>query len=278
MKTFISHKKLNNELRNREGSLGLVPTMGSLHRGHISLIEKATANNTNVIVSIFINPTQFDENQDLRNYPKNLQNDLQLLQNFPNILVYIPEISDLYPKKIKAKDYDFGKLDKIMEGEFRPGHFNGVSTIVEKLFTIFYPDFAYFGEKDFQQVIIIKALVEQQELSTKIISCPTIRENDGLAMSSRNQLLKEGYRKNAAIIHNSLLEAKQLMKSMNPPQLEKTVAAKFFNAEGVDLEYFKVLTNDSLAERKKFNKAETYRAFIACRIGEVRLIDNIILT
>ena len=199
MKTFISHKKLDNELRNSEGSLGLVPTMGSLHRGHISLIEKATANNTNVIVSIFINPTQFDENQDLRNYPKNLQNDLQLLQNFSNILVYIPEISDLYPKKTKAKDYDFGKLDKIMEGEFRPGHFNGVATIVEKLFTIFYPDFAYFGEKDFQQVIIIKALVEQQELSTKIISCPTIRENDGLAMSSRNQLLKEGYRKNAAI-------------------------------------------------------------------------------
>jgi pantoate--beta-alanine ligase len=149
---------------------------------------------------------------------------------------------------------------------------------VEKLFTIFYPDFAYFGEKDFQQVIIIKALVEQQELSTKIISCPTIRENDGLAMSSRNQLLKEGYRKNAALIHNSLLEAKQLMKSMNPPQLEKMVAAKFFNAEGVALEYFKVLTNDSLAERKKFNKAEAYRAFIACKIGEVRLIDNIILT
>ena len=173
--------------------------MGSLHRGHISLIEKATANNTNVIVSIFINPTQFDEQQDLQNYPKNLQNDLQLLQNFPNIFVYIPEISDLYPKKTKAKDYDFGKLDKIMEGEFRPGHFNGVATIVEKLFTIFYPDFAYFGEKDFQQVIIIKALVKQQELSTKIISCPTIRENDGLAMSSRNQLLKEGYRKNAAI-------------------------------------------------------------------------------
>ena len=199
MKTFISHKKLDNELRNSEGSLGLVPTMGSLHRGHISLIEKATANNTNVIVSIFINPTQFDEQQDLQNYPKNLQNDLQLLQNFPNIFVYIPEISDLYPKKTKAKDYDFGKLDKIMEGEFRPGHFNGVATIVEKLFTIFYPDFAYFGEKDFQQVIIIKALVKQQELSTKIISCPTIRENDGLAMSSRNQLLKEGYRKNAAI-------------------------------------------------------------------------------
>ena len=252
--------------------------MGSLHKGHISLIQKATANNTNVIVSIFINPTQFDEKQDLQNYPKNLQNDLQLLQNFPNILVYIPETNDLYPKRIKAKDYDFGKLDKIMEGEFRPGHFNGVATIVEKLFTIFYPDFAYFGEKDFQQVIIIKALVEQQELSTKIISCPTIRENDGLAISSRNQLLKEGYRKNAAIIHNSLLEAKQLMQSMNPPQLEETVISKFFNTEDVELDYFKVLTNDSLAERKKFNKAEAYRAFIACKIGEVRLIDNIILT
>ena len=117
MKTFISHKKLNNELRNSEGSLGLVATMGSLHRGHLSLIEKATANNTNVIVSIFINPTQFDEQQDLQNYPKNLQNDLQLLQNFPNILVYIPEKSDLYPKIIKAKDYEYGKHDKIMEGE-----------------------------------------------------------------------------------------------------------------------------------------------------------------
>ena len=147
MKTFISHKKLNNELRNSEGSLGLVPTMGSLHKGHISLIEKATANNTNVIVSIFINPTQFNEKQDFQNYPKNLHNDLQILQNFSNILVYIPETNDLYPKKIKAKDYDFGKLDKIMEGEFRPGHFNGVATIVEKLFTLFSPDFGYFGDK-----------------------------------------------------------------------------------------------------------------------------------
>ena len=163
--------------------------MGSLHSGHLSLVEKAIKENSNVIVSIFVNPTQFDNKSDLENYPQNLKNDLKQLQKFNNVLVYVPDIQDLYPKNTISKKYNFGRLDKIMEGESRVNHFNGVATIVEKLFKIFKPNFAYFGEKDFQQLIIIKSLLKQKNLKVKIISCPTVRENDGLAMSSRNAYL-----------------------------------------------------------------------------------------
>jgi len=277
LKTFNSYKDLNNELRNRKGSLGLVPTMGSLHQGHLSLIEKAKIKNHNVIVSIFVNPTQFDNKTDLYNYPESLKNDLDQLKNFNNIIVYVPNIKELYPKTIIAKKYNFGKLDKIMEGESRMNHFNGVATVVEKLFNIFYPDYAYFGEKDFQQLVIIKALVEKKRLKTKIISCPTVRENDGVAMSSRNQLLNREERRKAIMLYHSLLEAKKLMHSTDPLEIEKTVTAKFSNIENVDLQYFKILTEHSFSRSKKVNDKEKYRAFIACNIGQVRLIDNMIV-
>ena len=148
--------------------------MGSLHNGHLSLVQKAVKENSNVIVSIFVNPTQFDNKSDLENYPQNLKNDLEQLQKFNNVLVYVPDIKDLYPKNTSSKKYNFGRLDKIMEGESRVNHFNGVATIVEKLFKIFKPNFAYFGEKDFQQLIIIKSLLKQKSLKVKIISCPTV--------------------------------------------------------------------------------------------------------
>ena len=176
MKAFNSYKQINAELKNRKGSLGLVPTMGSLHQGHLSLIEKAIKKNSNVIVSIFVNPTQFDKQKDFQNYPENLQSDLNQLMDFNNVLVYLPDTNELYPKGVFTNEYNFGKLDKIMEGESRTNHFNGVATIVEKLFNMFKPDLAYFGEKDFQQLIIIKSLVNQIGWKIKVISCPTIRE------------------------------------------------------------------------------------------------------
>ena len=277
MNKFASYKDLNNELKNRNGNIGLVPTMGSLHQGHISLVQKAIRETPNVIVSIFVNPTQFSNKKDLKNYPENLRNDLYKLKEFENLLVYIPGIEELYPKKVAANKYNFGKLDKIMEGKSRINHFNGVATIVDKLFKIFKPDVAYFGEKDYQQLLIIKSLAKKKRIKTRIISCPTIRESDGLAMSSRNQLLNSIERKKAIVLYQSLLEAKELMASTNTLEIERTITKKFTNIEDVGLEYFKILTDNSLLKTKKLNKKEKYRAFIACTIGRVRLIDNIIL-
>ena len=277
LKVFKSYKNLNTELRNKKGSLGLVPTMGSLHEGHTSLIEKAINENPNVIVSIFVNPTQFDNKKDLQNYPKNLKNDLRQLKNFSKLLVYHPNIKELYPDDLLANEYNFEKLDKIMEGESRINHFNGVATIVEKLFNIFKPDFAYFGEKDFQQLIILKSLVNKVGFKTKIISCPTVRENNGLAMSSRNQLLSRREREKATILYSFLLEAKRLIDRLSPIEIENTIITKFTNIEDVELEYFKILTDHTLSKTKKTNDKEKFRAFIACNIGRVRLIDNIAL-
>tara|TARA_B100000287_G_scaffold257249_1_gene241841 strand:+ start:2877 stop:3713 length:837 start_codon:yes stop_codon:yes gene_type:complete len=277
LKTFASYKNLNNELRNKKGALSLVPTMGSLHQGHISLIQTAIKKTPNVVVSIFVNPTQFENKTDLKNYPKNLKNDLSKLKALGNLLVYMPDIKELYPKKVIADEYNFGELDKIMEGKSRSNHFNGVATIVEKLFTIFKPDFAFFGEKDFQQLTIIKSLVNQKGLKTKIVSCPTIREDDGLAMSSRNHLLSKEERAKAIVLYHALLEAKELIVSTSPIEIEKSISLKFANIEGVDLEYFKILTTNSFSKTKKLNRKDKYRAFIACILGKVRLIDNIIL-
>ena len=251
--------------------------MGSLHNGHLSLVEKAVKKNSNVIVSIFVNPTQFDNKSDLENYPQNLKNDLEQLQKFNNVLVYVPDIKDLYPKNTSSKKYNFGRLDKIMEGKSRVNHFNGVATIVEKLFKIFKPNFAYFGEKDFQQLIIIKSLLKQKSLKVKIISCPTVRENDGLAMSSRNKLLNKKERKTATVLYRTLLEAKGLMNSSEPKEIEKTISTKFSNIKDVDLLYFKILTEGSFADLKNLKDKENFRAFIACNIGNIRLIDNMIL-
>jgi len=251
--------------------------MGSLHQGHISLIQTAIKKTPNVVVSIFVNPTQFENKTDLKNYPKNLKNDLSKLKALGNLLVYMPDIKELYPKKVIADEYNFGELDKIMEGKFRSNHFNGVATIVEKLFTIFKPDFAFFGEKDFQQLTIIKSLVNQKGLKTKIVSCPTIREDDGLAMSSRNHLLNKEERAKAIVLYHALLEAKELIVSTSSIEIEKSISLKFANIEGVDLEYFKILTTNSFSETKKLNRKEKYRAFIACTLGKVRLIDNLIL-
>ena len=219
MRVFSSNKELLKSINN-QGLIGLVPTMGSLHDGHLSLVKKALKNNDQVIVSIYINPTQFNNKEDLKAYPRNIDKDLEKLRDFKEIIVYTPSDNDIY-SKMTSKDYDFDELDKVMEGKYRPGHFNGVATVVEKLFTILKPNNAYFGEKDFQQLQIIKALVKKLKLSVNIIGCETIRDRGGLALSSRNNLMSKEEKANAKEINKLLFKAKKCFLVILLKRLER---------------------------------------------------------
>ena len=272
MRAYSSHKEL---LKSIEKGLcvGLVPTMGSLHEGHMSLVEKACSENDKVIVSIYVNPTQFNDKADLKKYPRNIKEDLKKLDRFENIIVYTPENNDLYKKNEDSKQYDFGDFTSLMEGKFRPGHFNGVATIIEKLFKIFTPNNAYFGEKDFQQLLLIKTLTEQLDINTKVVGCKTIREADGLAMSSRNELMSNKEREVAKEIIKLLLRAKEMYSEFEFYQIRKEIENRSKSINNFKLEYFEIM---NLAEFSNISKKnhET-RAFIACKIGKIRLIDNI---
>ena len=272
MRAYSSHKEL---LKSIEKGLcvGLVPTMGSLHEGHMSLIKNACSENDKVIVSIYVNPTQFNDKADLKKYPRNIKEDLKKLDRFENIIVYTPENNDLYKKNEDSKQYDFGDFTSLMEGKFRPGHFNGVATIIEKLFKIFTPNNAYFGEKDFQQLLLIKTLTEQLDINTKVVGCKTIREADGLAMSSRNELMSNKEREVAKEIIKLLLRAKEMYSEFEFYQIRKEIENRSKSINNFKLEYFEIM---NLAEFSNISKKnhET-RAFIACKIGKIRLIDNI---
>ena len=272
MRAYSSHKEL---LKSIEQGLciGLVPTMGTLHEGHMSLIENACSENDKVIVSIYVNPTQFNDKADLKKYPRNIKEDLKKLDRFENIIVYTPENNDLYKKNEDSKQYDFGDFTSLMEGKFRPGHFNGVATIIEKLFKIFTPNNAYFGEKDFQQLLLIKTLTEQLDINTKVVGCKTIREADGLAMSSRNKLMSNNEREVAKEIIKLLLRAKEMYPEFEFYQIRKEIENRSKSINNFKLEYFEIM---NLAEFSNISKKnhET-RAFIACKIGKIRLIDNI---
>ncbi|MDB3874542.1 pantoate--beta-alanine ligase [Flavobacteriaceae bacterium] len=268
MRVYSSHKELLRSLGKNQ-SVGLVPTMGSLHKGHLSLIQRAVSENKEVIVSIYVNPTQFDDKEDLKKYPRNLDNDLKILEDFNNILVYTPSDSDLYNEYKKSKKYNFGDFMNIMEGKYRPDHFDGVATVVEKLFKIFTPNNAYFGEKDFQQLILIKSLAEKLDLNLSVVGCKTIREEDGLAMSSRNKLLSKKERESAGEIIKLLLKAKEMNRDSNSGQIKKMIISHVDSIDDVDLEYFEIIN------LSKFLDTKETRAFIACKVGDVRLIDNI---
>ena len=274
MRAYSSHKDII-KLVNKVDSLGLVPTMGSLHEGHLSLIRKALTKNKKVIVSIYVNPMQFDNSSDLKKYPRNIKYDLQKLESFNDILVYTPDDNDIYEEDEKKKKYNFGQFTKIMEGKIRPGHFDGVATIVEKLLRMFNPSDAYFGEKDFQQLILIKTLVKKLKLKVNIIGCETIREDDGLAMSSRNKLLNISERKSAVNIIRLLRKAKQLYKNSTLEETKRNILKDALLIENLKLEYFEILDlsmiSDFLEEEKEI------RAFIACKVGKIRLIDNIVI-
>tara|TARA_R110002153_G_scaffold85253_2_gene213007 strand:- start:3853 stop:4710 length:858 start_codon:yes stop_codon:yes gene_type:complete len=259
-------------------SLGLVPTMGALHKGHASLIQKAVNENDRVVVSIFVNPTQFNNKEDLDKYPKTLESDIKLISSISkDIIVFTPAVSEIYTDSVVPKIYDFEGLDKIMEGEFRDDHFNGVGTIVEELLTIIKPKKAYFGEKDFQQLRIIQKLTEIQHIPVEIIGCEIIREDHGLAMSSRNERLSKKIRQKAAFIYKTLQTAKNKFGMENALNVKDWVINEFQKNDEFQLEYFDITDVETLTPiNNKINNVK-YRAFIAVYIEDVRLIDNIAL-
>ena len=274
---FKTSKEILGFLNKTNKSIGLVPTMGALHAGHESLIKKALIENEIVIVSIFVNPTQFENKNDLINYPKNIDNDIEKIKNLdPQIIIYNPNINDIYNNKLNVKNFDFGFIGSELEGHFRKNHFNSVATIVEKLFNLFKPNRAYFGEKDYQQILIIKSLKIKSNLDVEIISCPIIRDNDGLALSSRNSLLTKKERKIAPIIHKSLLDVKNKIKSNQKIEsIIFKIQNEFKSISPLKLEYLEIREALSLKKVNKINSQKKYRAFIAARIGKIRLIDNI---
>ena len=255
--------------------IGFAPTMGALHEGHLSLYEKARKENDIVISSIFVNPTQFNNPEDLEKYPRTIEKDIELLQQTQNVdAVYIPQIEDIYSNGLERKNYDFEGLENEMEGKFRPGHFDGVGTVVEELFRQVQPNNAYFGEKDFQQLMIIKKLVEKLSLPINIIGIPIYREKNGLAMSSRNMRLTPEQRESAKIIFETLVKVKDLSHQQTLDEIHQFVENTFKNSD-FELEYFIIANEKTLREISEIKSGETYRAFIVVVIDGVRLIDNI---
>ncbi|WP_196895421.1 pantoate--beta-alanine ligase [Aureivirga marina] len=259
-------------------NIGFVPTMGALHQGHISLVKKAKQENEIVVVSIFVNPTQFNNASDLTNYPKTIDADLKMLEEANCDVVFIPSVEEIYDENVNSENFEFDGLEKEMEGKFRPGHFDGVGTVVKKLFEIVRPTNAYFGEKDFQQLQIIKKMVVKNNLPVNVIGCSIFRESDGLAMSSRNMRLTQEQREASPFIHKVLLEAKSLFINEKGNGICKWVTEQFENQPELELEYFIIADEENLKEMKTINENVKYRAFIAVFAGEIRLIDNISLT
>lgn len=260
---------------NGPGKIGFVPTMGALHKGHLSLILKAIQENSHILVSIFVNPTQFNDSKDLKNYPRRNSEDLDILKDLlrEEDIVFIPEEAEMYPEP-DTRSFNFGHLDKIMEGAHRPGHFNGVAQIVSKLFDLIKPDFAYFGEKDLQQLIIIKKLTEITGSNTTIIGCPIIRDNDGLAMSSRNQLLGENERKEAAKISQALFDAAKLKNRLNPIKLRENIINRINSSPELEVEYFEFVDGFDLKPVLSWDKSPLIYGCIAVKVGLIRLLDN----
>ena len=256
-------------------TVGFVPTMGALHQGHISLVHRARNENDFVVASIFVNPTQFDNKEDLVNYPKTIDKDLQMLREAQCDLVFMPSSKEIYADKISSEVFSFDGLEHEMEGKFRSGHFDGVGTIVKRLFEIVQPDRAYFGEKDFQQLQIIKKMVQQQLLDVQIIPCDIFRENDGLAMSSRNARLSKEHREVAPLIFKVLKRVKRDIKTTALNTIKFNVETAFEKEPLLDLEYFEVAEETTLKSVTEIDSELKYRAFIAVFAGEVRLIDNI---
>ena len=275
MEIIENKNKLNDLLRgirSKGYKIGLTPTMGSIHDGHLSLINESRKKNYFSLVSIFINPTQFNDPLDFKNYPKNKKKDIEKLTTIKCDAVYFPLTKELYPNGIKSKKTIF-KYRDILCDKFRPGHFDGVTTVIKSLFDIVKPEAAYFGEKDFQQLLLIKTLTEQLDINTNVVGCDTIREPDGLAMSSRNKLMSDKERKSAKEIIKLLLWAKEVYPKLDFIQIRDEIKNRSKLIDSFKLEYFEIMNLEEFSSISKKNN-ET-RAFIACRIGNIRLIDNI---
>jgi pantoate--beta-alanine ligase len=272
---LIEHLK---SIKNNSSSVGFVPTMGALHQGHLSLMQQSMANNTTTVVSIFVNPTQFTNLEDLAKYPRTLENDIKKISALSStIIVYAPTDNDVYEGKTISENFNFDGLENLMEGKFRPGHFNGVGTIVKRLFEIIQPTNAYFGEKDFQQLQIVKKMVAKNNIKVNVIGCPIFREPNKLAMSSRNELLSLKEKQEAAIIYKTLSESKENFKKMSVKMVTAQVEKSFENHPDFSLEYYQIAEEESLLPCIRKSKKKKYRAFIAVFVKNIRLIDTISL-
>ncbi len=274
VKEIANLQKLIEAEKDSGKTVGFVPTMGALHKGHISLVEQAGAQSDFVVVSIFVNPTQFNDQNDLTNYPRNLETDMELLEPTPCQLVFAPEVETMYPKK-DTRQFDFGKLETVMEGKYRPGHFNGVAQVVSKLFEMVNPDKAFFGLKDFQQLAVIKALTRKQNYPIEIVPCPTVREGDGLAMSSRNQRLIKEQRENAPLIYKILQDARNNAGVMSVEELKRWVSEKIDENIFLETEYFEIVDDEQLNPISSWSDPGNKVGCVAVFCDKIRLIDNI---
>ena len=257
----------------KEG-IGFVPTMGALHSGHRSLVERARKENDTVVVSVFVNPTQFNDKNDLRNYPRTPEADCALLEAAGADIVFMPSVEDIYPEP-DTRVFDFGMVDKVMEGATRPGHFNGVAQVVSRLFALVNPRRAYFGEKDFQQIAVIKAMGKQLNLDVEIVECPIIRGEDGLALSSRNTLLDEDHRPTAPHIYEVIKQCAEKMNTMSPAELTEWVVATIDSNPLLKTIYFEAVDARTMQKVNSWSDAERIQGCCAIQAGEIRLIDNI---
>ena len=272
--TINDLKLLLAENRRAGKSIGLVPTMGALHAGHASLVERAVKENDVVVVSVFVNPTQFNDKNDLKNYPRTLEADCALLEKIGATVAFAPSVEEMYPEE-DTRQFSFAPLDTVMEGACRPGHFNGVAQIVSKLFYAVEPDRAYFGEKDFQQLAIIREMVRQLDMPLEIVGCPIVREEDGLAMSSRNTLLSDDERERALTISSTLFASVDFSK-VNTLEATKSFVEDMINdTEGLELEYYQIVDGNTLQEIQEWGDSEYVVGCIALFCGKIRLIDNI---
>ena len=275
MKTFYTVNELKQELATvNRADIGFVPTMGALHAGHRSLVEKARQECKTVVVSVFVNPTQFNDKNDLRNYPRTPEADAAILEAAGADYVLMPSVEEIYPEP-DTRQFDFGQIDKVMEGATRPGHFNGVAQVVSRLFNIVDPAKAYFGEKDFQQIAVIKAMIAQLGMDIEIVECPIIRDVDGLALSSRNTLLDEAHRAAAPHIYEVISQCADKAQELSPAQLTDWVVAEVEKDPCLKVIYFQAVDALSLQQVEAWSQSERVQGCIAVQAGEIRLIDNV---
>ena len=267
--------ELNAALANLDKQgVGFVPTMGALHAGHRSLVERARRENDTVVVSVFVNPTQFNDKNDLKNYPRTPEADCAILEAAGADIVFMPTVEDIYPEP-DTREFDFGLVDKVMEGATRPGHFNGVAQVVSRLFDIVKPERAYFGEKDFQQIAVIKAMVEQLNIDVNIVECPIVRAEDGLALSSRNELLTPEHRQAAPHIYATIKQCAEKMATMTPQELTEWVVATIDSNPLLKTIYFEAVDARTMQKVERWEDSERIQGCCAIQAGQIRLIDNI---
>lgn len=275
METITNSEELRRALGSRDRSgIGFVPTMGALHAGHRSLVERARRECATVVVSVFVNPTQFNDKTDLKNYPRTPEADLRLLEEVGADYVFMPSVEEVYPEP-DTRTFDFGMIDKVMEGATRPGHFNGVAQVVSRLFDLVKPAKAYFGEKDFQQIAVIREMVRQLRIPVEIIPCPIVRGEDGLALSSRNTLLDTDHRTAAPYIYRVLKAAVEKSHQTTPDQLAAWVTAQVESNPLLKVIYFQVVDAATMQQVRTWEESPAIQGCIAVQAGDIRLIDNI---